>query len=98
MISLVTTFQYHIHLIEGGIQTNHLNQGMGNSPLISESSDPEIFSRHATIDSLRVIWRPRLKGSNNYDVDFPVDWIQGSKSLLRGVTARTVSIRLCDKI
>ncbi|KAI9288151.1 hypothetical protein BC943DRAFT_357861 [Umbelopsis sp. AD052] len=63
--------------------------GMGNSPLVSESSDPEIFSRHATIDSLRVIWRPRLKGSNNYDVDFPVDWIQGSKSLLRGVSART---------
>ncbi|KAG2186912.1 hypothetical protein INT44_003139, partial [Umbelopsis vinacea] len=70
--------------------------GMGNSPLVSESSDPEIFSRHATIDSLRVIWRPRLKGSNNYDVDFPVDWIQGSKSLLRGVSARTMQTKTSE--
>jgi hypothetical protein len=66
--------------------------GVNNSPLVSESSDPEIFSKHATIDSLRIIWRPRLKGINNYDADFPVDWLQGSKSLLKGVSARTVRI------
>ncbi|KAG2178068.1 hypothetical protein INT43_003321, partial [Umbelopsis isabellina] len=63
--------------------------GVNNSPLISESSDPEIFSKHATIDSLRIIWRPRLKGIHNYDADFPVDWLQGSKTLLKGVSART---------
>jgi hypothetical protein len=77
-------------LRENGSLTR-LYLGMSNSPLVSESSDPEVFSKHATIDSLRIIWRPRLKGINNYDVDFPVDWLQGSKSLLRGVSARTVS-------
>lgn len=68
-----------------------LKPGINNSPLINESSDPEIFSKHATIDSLRIIWRPRLKSIHNYDADFPVDWLQGSKTLLKGVSARTVS-------
>ncbi|KAI9474854.1 hypothetical protein BDB00DRAFT_860116 [Zychaea mexicana] len=35
--------------------------GISNSPLFTESSDPEVFRHHATIESLRAIWRPRLK-------------------------------------
>ncbi|KAI7892000.1 uncharacterized protein EV154DRAFT_201901, partial [Mucor mucedo] len=37
--------------------------GITNSPLFSETSDPEVFRHHATIASLRAIWRPRLRGS-----------------------------------
>lgn len=36
--------------------------GMSNSPLFSETSDPEVFRHHATIESLRKIWRPKLRG------------------------------------
>ncbi|KAI7901770.1 uncharacterized protein BX663DRAFT_455949, partial [Cokeromyces recurvatus] len=36
--------------------------GTTNSPLFNETSDPEVFRHHATIESLRAIWRPRLKG------------------------------------
>lgn len=36
--------------------------GITNSPLFNETSDPEVFRHHATIDSLRAIWRPRLRG------------------------------------
>ncbi|KAI9280518.1 hypothetical protein BY458DRAFT_500912 [Sporodiniella umbellata] len=36
--------------------------GISNSPLFSETSDPELFRHHATIESLRKIWRPKLKG------------------------------------
>lgn len=35
--------------------------GISNSPLFSETSDPEVFRHHATIESLRRIWRPKLK-------------------------------------
>lgn len=37
--------------------------GITNSPLFNETSDPEVFRHHATIGSLRAIWRPRLKGT-----------------------------------
>jgi hypothetical protein len=37
--------------------------GITNSPLFNETSDPEVFRHHATIDSVRAIWRPRLKGN-----------------------------------
>ncbi|KAG2234104.1 hypothetical protein INT48_000281 [Thamnidium elegans] len=37
--------------------------GITNSPLFNETSDPEVFRHHATIDSLRAIWRPRLRGA-----------------------------------
>lgn len=36
--------------------------GITNSPLFSETSDPEVFRYHSTIESLRAIWRPKLKG------------------------------------
>lgn len=36
--------------------------GTTNSPLFNETSDPEVFKHHATIDSLRTIWRPKLRG------------------------------------
>ncbi|CEP17499.1 hypothetical protein [Parasitella parasitica] len=36
--------------------------GITNSPLFSETSDPEVFRHHSTIESLRAIWRPKLKG------------------------------------
>ncbi|KAI8973614.1 hypothetical protein BDF20DRAFT_661487 [Mycotypha africana] len=36
--------------------------GVTNSPLSIETSDPEVFRHHATIESLRAIWRPKLKG------------------------------------
>ncbi|KAI8881324.1 hypothetical protein K501DRAFT_253338 [Backusella circina FSU 941] len=36
--------------------------GTTNSPLMMEVSDPELFRHHATIDSLRIIWRPRVRG------------------------------------
>lgn len=37
--------------------------GITNSPLFNETSDPEVFRHHATIESLRAIWRPKLKGN-----------------------------------
>ncbi|OBZ89629.1 Protein STB2 [Choanephora cucurbitarum] len=43
--------------------------GITNSPLFSETSDPETFRHHATIESLRTIWRPRLKGSSHHSTD-----------------------------
>jgi hypothetical protein len=36
--------------------------GTTNSPLFNETSDPEVFRHHATIESLRAIWRPKLRG------------------------------------
>ncbi|GAN05252.1 conserved hypothetical protein [Mucor ambiguus] len=36
--------------------------GITNSPLFNETSDPEVFRHHSTIESLRAIWRPKLKG------------------------------------
>lgn len=36
--------------------------GVSNSPLFAETSDPEVFRHHATIESLRKIWRPKLRG------------------------------------
>lgn len=45
--------------------------GVTNSPLFTETSDPETFRHHATIDSLRVIWRPRLKGIATQATDPP---------------------------
>ncbi|KAG2224801.1 hypothetical protein INT45_005325 [Circinella minor] len=38
--------------------------GISNSSLSTESSDPEVFRHHATIESLRAIWRPRLKNTS----------------------------------
>lgn len=40
--------------------------GVTNSPLFIETSDPEAFRHHATIDSLRAIWRPRARGNPLY--------------------------------
>lgn len=38
--------------------------GTTNSPLFNETSDPEVFRYHSTIESLRSIWRPRLRGTS----------------------------------
>lgn len=42
--------------------------GITNSPLFNETSDPEVFRHHSTIESLRAIWRPKLKGGMLYSV------------------------------
>ncbi|KAF7731758.1 hypothetical protein EC973_008272 [Apophysomyces ossiformis] len=60
--------------------------GINNSPLFNEASDPEIFRHHATLGSLRVIWRPRLKNPNGTDQDRqPYELIH----MIKGVSART---------
>ncbi|KAG0181832.1 hypothetical protein DFQ29_006943 [Apophysomyces sp. BC1021] len=60
--------------------------GINNSPLFSEASDPEIFRHHATLESLRVIWRPRLKNISGNDPDRqPYELIH----MIKGVSART---------
>ncbi|ORZ17030.1 hypothetical protein BCR42DRAFT_450852 [Absidia repens] len=43
--------------------------GINNYPLFGEDYNPEVFRDHATIDSLRAIWRPRLKNSFGSDPD-----------------------------
>ncbi|KAI8136531.1 hypothetical protein BJV82DRAFT_639864 [Fennellomyces sp. T-0311] len=70
--------------------------GISNSPLFSESSDPEVFRHHATIESLRAIWRPRLKsmpgvvaasssGSSGSDLEKQHEFMH----MIKGVSART---------
>ncbi|KAI9300432.1 hypothetical protein BJ944DRAFT_26093 [Cunninghamella echinulata] len=43
--------------------------GINNVPLFGEDFNPEVFRDHATMDSLRNIWRPRLKNSQSTDND-----------------------------
>ncbi|KAI8332401.1 hypothetical protein BC941DRAFT_436569 [Chlamydoabsidia padenii] len=43
--------------------------GINNYPLFGEDHNPEVFRDHATIDSLRAIWRPRLKNHIGTDSD-----------------------------
>ncbi|SAM06869.1 hypothetical protein [Absidia glauca] len=43
--------------------------GINNYPLFGEDYNPEVFRDHATIDSLRGIWRPRLKNNIGSDSD-----------------------------
>ncbi|ORX50196.1 hypothetical protein DM01DRAFT_1099316 [Hesseltinella vesiculosa] len=62
--------------------------GIRNTPLLGEECNPEIFLDHATIESLRAIWRPRLK--SNFPTDHerqPNDFIH----MIKEVSSRTVS-------
>ncbi|ORY95369.1 hypothetical protein BCR43DRAFT_564277 [Syncephalastrum racemosum] len=59
--------------------------GIGNSPLFIEISDPEQFRSHATIESLRAIWRPRLKSIGGDSDKAPHELLH----MIKGVSART---------
>lgn len=59
--------------------------GISNSPLFIEISDPELFRSHATIESLRAIWRPRLKGMGGDSDKAPHELLH----MIKGVSART---------
>lgn len=60
--------------------------GVSNSPLFSESSEPEVFRHHATIESLRAIWRPRLRSTPGGDLDKPQHELL---HMIKGMSART---------
>lgn len=60
--------------------------GVSNSPLFSESSEPEVFRHHATIESLRAIWRPRLRNTPGGDLDKPQHELL---HMIKGMSART---------
>ncbi|KAI9032667.1 hypothetical protein CLU79DRAFT_830508 [Phycomyces nitens] len=60
--------------------------GANNLPLFVESSDPEVFRRHATLDSLRLVWRPRMKNGLESDNERPSNEIFHR---IKGVSART---------
>lgn len=63
--------------------------GVNNVPLFSEDFNPEVFRDHATMDSLRNIWRPRLKNSQSAENDKqPNDILH----IIKEVSARTVRI------
>ncbi|KAI8073325.1 hypothetical protein BC940DRAFT_291078 [Gongronella butleri] len=59
--------------------------GIHNSPLLGEDCNPEIFRDHATIDSLRAIWRPRLRAHAPADDRSSNDFIH----MIKEVSART---------
>lgn len=58
--------------------------GTTNSPLFNETSDPEVFRHHATIESLRVIWRPRLRGISTNSLNSNSD--QNVMHMIKGVS------------
>lgn len=59
--------------------------GVSNSPLFSETADPDIFRHHATIESLRAIWRPRLKSLSSDAEKHQHEFLH----MIKGVGART---------
>ncbi|KAL0090556.1 hypothetical protein J3Q64DRAFT_1847368 [Phycomyces blakesleeanus] len=60
--------------------------GANNLPLFVESSDPEVFRRHATLDSLRLVWRPRMKNGFGSDNERQTNEFM---HMIKGVSART---------
>ncbi|KAI9315188.1 hypothetical protein BX666DRAFT_2028767 [Dichotomocladium elegans] len=52
----------------------------------SESSDPEVFRHHATMESLRAIWRPRLRNFQSGDAEKPQHELL---HMIKGMSART---------
>ncbi|KAI8367524.1 uncharacterized protein BYT42DRAFT_129362 [Radiomyces spectabilis] len=60
--------------------------GVHNSPLFNEASEPEVFRDHATIESLRAIWRPKLKGGLGNDSEKQQHELL---HMIKGVSART---------
>lgn len=59
--------------------------GVSNSPLFSETADPDVFRHHATIESLRAIWRPRLKSLSSDAEKHQHEFLH----MIKGVGART---------